>query len=140
MIRCAVSAVSDSLALVAETLFHLPGKVRRVNKLTLTRALPLLAVCHNPDISKNARIIEKLVGQADNRFESIVLNDPTANVALAASGVTRKQWRTVEDDADARTFAALFGRVVHLRDHVQQEKQSTVIDTRKARTETPAEA
>ena len=72
-------------ALVAEALLHLPGKVGAVDELHLARALLAFPVGDNPDVGGDAGIVEELVGQADDGLQHVVLDDPAADVALAAA-------------------------------------------------------
>ena len=56
-------------------------------------------------------------------------------------GVAGEERRAIEDDADARAFAAhRRGRGLHLRDHVEQEEQRAIIDARQAGAEAAVEA
>ena len=40
-------------------------------------------------------------GHGHNRFEPVVLDDPLADVALAAAGIAGEEGRPVEDDGDS---------------------------------------
>ena len=63
------------------------------------------------------------------------------NLALPRAGVPREQGRPVEDDGQAASaLARLRVHGLHLRHHVHQEQQRTVVDARQARTEAPREA
>lgn len=42
-----------------------------------------------------------MVGECNHGFQPIVLDDPLADIALAAASVAGEEWRTVKDDADA---------------------------------------
>ena len=85
----------------------------------------LLAVGEHPDVGGDAGVVEELVGQGDDGLQPVVLDDPLADVALAAAGIAGEQRRAVEDDADAA--AALLG-CAHLREHVLEEEQRAVVD------------
>jgi len=90
---------------------------------------------HN--IGGDAGVVEHVGGQGDDGFDQIVLQQVAANLRLARAGAAGKQWRAVEDDADAR---AAFTRVTHLADQVQEEQQRTVGHTRQAGAEATVEA
>jgi len=57
-----------------------------------------------------------------------VLEDEAADFALAAAGVPREERGAVHDDRDTR---AAFLRVLRVRQHVEEEKELAVADSRK---------
>jgi len=59
-----------------------------------------------------------------------LLDDPAADVALAAAGATGEESRAIEDDSRPRTGQILATRLVvgKLADHVQQEEQGAIVD------------
>jgi hypothetical protein len=71
------------LALVAQGLPHLLEQLDAVDELHLALAVVGLAVGHNPDVGVDARVVEHLVGQGDDGFEQVVLQQVAANLALA---------------------------------------------------------
>ena len=99
----------------------------RVDELDLALALGFLAVGEHPDVGGDAGVVEELVGQGDDGLQPVVLDDPLADVALAAAGVAGEERRAVEDDADA---AAAVLRRAHLGEHVLEEEQRAVVDAR----------
>src|SRR5437016_5920694 len=120
LIRLAGIPVADFVALVAEALAHLDKELTRVDELDLATARLLFPVGQKPQISGNACVVEELVRERDDRFEPIVLDDPSPDVAHAAAGVPGEQRRAVEYDADP---AAALVRRAHLRQHVLQEQK-----------------
>ena len=133
-VRSSICSWDSSVALVAEALAHLHEEPAPVDELYLPLPLRLLAVREHPDIGGDAGVVEKLIGQRHDRFQPVALDDPAADVALAAAGVAREQRRAVEDDGDA---AATFPGELHLRQHVLQEQQRAVVDPRQACAEAP---
>jgi hypothetical protein len=61
-----------------------------------------LAVGDHPDEGADAGVVEHLLGQGDDGFELVALDDPAADLALAAAGAAGEQRRAVEDDGGAR--------------------------------------
>ena len=51
----------------------------------------------HPDVGGNPRIVEKVVRQLYNRFEVIISDDVSTDVALTTARVTSKQGRAVVD-------------------------------------------
>ena len=121
--------VAEQMALVAEALRHLVPEVAGVDELDSATALLFLPVRQNPDVGGNAGVVEKLVGQGDNRLQPVVLDDPLADVGFAAPGVARKQRRAVEDDAQT---GSAFIDGPHLRNHVLEKEQRAVVDPRES--------
>ena len=120
------------LRLLPRLFFILTKKLARVDELDLALAPGLLAVGEHPDVGGDAGVVEELVGQRDDGFQPVVLDDPLADVALAAAGVAGEERRAVEDDADAA--AAILGSA-HLREHVLQKEERAVVDARQSRAE-----
>src|SRR5262245_49486384 len=58
-------------------------EVSRINELDLALAVLLLAVGDDPDVGADAGVVEHLLGQGDDGFEPVLLDDPLANLALA---------------------------------------------------------
>ena len=52
-----------------------------------------LAVGDDPDAGADAGVVEHLLGQSDDRFEPVVLQNPAADLALAGSGAAGEQRR-----------------------------------------------
>jgi hypothetical protein len=48
--------------------------------LDIAAPLGRFAIGDEPDVGVNARIVEQLVGESDDRIEPVVLDDPTAYV------------------------------------------------------------
>ena len=118
------------LRLLPRLFFILHEELAGVDELDLALALRLLAVGEHPDVGGDAGVVEELVGQGDDGLQPVVLDDPAADVALAAAGVAGEERRAVEDDADAA--AAVLGRA-HLGEHVLEEEQRAVVDARQCR-------
>ena len=76
------------------------------------------AVGEHPDVGGNAGVVKELFRQRDQRFEPVVLQNPAADLALAAAGIARKQRRAVHDNRDSRT--AFIDRL-HVREHVLEK-------------------
>ena len=75
-----------------------------------------------------------MIRQGDYGFQPVVFDDPLADVAFAIACLPRKQGGAVENNADAA--AAIFAWL-HLGDHMLQEQQRAIIDTRQASAEAP---
>ncbi len=87
------------------------------------------AVGQNPEVGGDAGVVEELVGQGDDRFEPVVLDDPTADFRFAAAGVAGEERGAIEDDGEAA--AALLG-IAHFREHVLKEEEGAVVHPRGA--------
>ena len=111
----------ELVALVAEALTHLHEELPPVDELHLALSPLFLAVGEHPDVCGDAGVVEELVWQRHDRLEPVVLDDPLADAALTAAGVTREQRRAVEDDGDTAPTAAVLGYGLHLRQHVLQK-------------------
>ena len=115
--------VGDLVTLVVEALLHLPEEARAVDELYPAAPLRRLAVRHEPDIGKDAGVVEKLVGQRHDGVEPVVLDDPAADVGRPRTGVAGKEWRAVENDGDLGTGPVFVPLLVgmHLGNHVLKE-------------------
>src|SRR5581483_8406701 len=113
-------AVADLVTLIAKALLHRNPHIARIDQLNLAAAWLRFPIRQNPQISRDAGVVEKLVGQSDDRFEPIVLDDPATDFRFAAASVAGEQRGTIENDADAA--AALF-RIAHLREHMLEKKE-----------------
>src|SRR6218665_2522491 len=96
-----VGRIADAAALVTQALFHRHPVVAGVDELHLALAVRLLAVGQRPDVSTDAGVVEKLLGERDDGLEPIVLDDPAADLRFAPASIPGEQRRAVEDDADA---------------------------------------
>ena len=123
------------LALRAEALAHLPPEARRVDELHLALALRGLAVRHDPDIGRNAGVVEHVGRQADDRLHKIVFQHVAPDFAFARSRAAGEERRAVEHDAEAR---AAVRRRAHLREQVHQKQHRAVRHARQAWPETAA--
>ena len=79
-------------------------------------------------------VVEQLIGQGDDAFEPVVLEDPAADLGLAGSGCAGEQRRTVEDDGEPDPPS----RPASSCDHVLQEQERAVVDPREAAPKRPA--
>ena len=122
----------DLAALVAEALAQRAPERRGVDELDAAAPPGPLAVGEHPHVGGDAGVVEELLGQGDERLEQVVLEDPAADLALAAARVAGEERRAVHDDGDPR---AALGRRPHVREHVQQEQELAVADARQARPE-----
>ncbi len=89
-----------------------------------------LAVGQHPDVGSDAGVVEEVERQGDDGLQPVVLDQPTADVALALAGVAGEQGGAVVDLGDA---AAQFGLGVHFRRHVGQEQHLAVAGARHQR-------
>ena len=80
-----------------------------------------LLVGENPDVGRNACIIENVVGQLDDGIHQVILYHVAADVALAAACITREKTGAVMNGGDARTLRLLVQwlHLVHLFQHEQ---------------------
>src|SRR5688500_10813234 len=97
----------------------------------------LLAVGNDPDVGQDARVVEHLIRQADDRVQVVVFDDPAPYLRLSGPRVSAKQRRAVEYDADAGAFVLW---LPHLANHVKEEQQCAVRDTRQTWTEAASKA
>ncbi len=72
-------------ALVAEAALHRRVTLARVDELDPALAVGGLAVADYPDEGADAGIVEHLLGQGDDGFEHVALDDPAPDLALAAA-------------------------------------------------------
>jgi hypothetical protein len=117
----------DLPALIAKAPAHLHPERGRVDQLHLALARRRLAVGDEPHVGRDPGVVEELLGQCDQRFEQVILQNESADLALAADGIAGEQRRAVHDDRDAR---AAFPGVLRVREHVQQEEQLAIADSR----------
>src|SRR5690606_5402610 len=78
-----------------------------IQELNLSFAALFLAVGDNPDVCADAGVVEHLLGQSDDRFQPIVLDEPLSNVALARAGASREHRRSAEDNGEAGSVLVL---------------------------------
>ena len=128
--------LAEGLALVAEALAHLLKHVHRVDELDLAFTRRELLVGDNPDIGGDAGVVEKLVRQGDDGLQPVILDDPASDFTLARACTPGEQWGAIEDHRKARGFAVL----MELGDHMLEEEEGAVRDTRQACTKTTLEA
>src|SRR6266566_2169431 len=132
--------LADLATLVAEATAHGNVKLARVEELDLALAALLLAVGDDPDIGADPGVVEHLLGQGDEGFEPVVLDDPLADVALARTRAAREKWRSAEHNRQARAvFVLLRQDRLEFADHVLQEQQRATVDARQASTKATGE-
>ena len=122
----------DLAAFGAQALSQQDPERRGVDELDLAAPLGPLPVREHPDVGGDPRVVEELLGQRDERLEQVVLQDPAADLALAAAGIAGEERRAVHDDGDPR---AALGRLLGVGKHVEQEQELAVADPRQARCE-----
>ena len=98
-------------ALAAETLAHLLVELARIDELHFAFAIFRLAIGDDPHIGRDACVVEHVGGQTDDRFNEIVLEHVSTNLALARTCATSEERRAVEHDAEA---TSAFFRWSHL--------------------------
>ncbi len=125
---------ADFVTLVAERLAHLLEEVDRVDELHLALPARGLSVRDDPQVGRDACVVEELIRQGDDRFEPIVFDDPLPDLALARARVPGEERRAIEDDREA---APAFVDRLHLREHVLEEEERAVVDAREAGAEAP---
>ena len=67
------ASVADLHTLVAQALTSLVVALAGINELYLALTLTALVLCHHPDVSGNAGIIEQVVGQLHDGLQPVVL-------------------------------------------------------------------
>ena len=82
----AVVRLAELAALVPQAAPHGHVELASVQKLDLALALSFLPVRDDPDVGPDAGVVEHLLGQGDDGFEPVVLDDPLADVAFAGAG------------------------------------------------------
>lgn len=88
-----------------------------------------LVVAENPDVGKDAGVVEELVGEHDDAIEPVIFENPAADLAFARTTIAVGEGGAVEDDGDAA--GAFFGRL-HFGEHGLEEKQGAVVGARHA--------
>ena len=111
--------VGKLAVLVAEVLAQGPVPVGGVDELHLAAAALRLAVAEHPDVGGDAGVVEHVERQGDNGLEPVVFDDPSADVALALSGVAGEEGAAVVHLSDA---AAERRVLLHLAQHVGEEE------------------
>ena len=129
--------VRQLLALGAEALAHLLPETAGVDQLQPALAVGGFAVGDDPDIGRDAGVVEHVGRQADDRLDQIVLQQIAANLALAAARAAGEQRRAIEHDAEPA--AAVLGRT-HLGNQMQQKQERAIADARQAGTEPAIES
>src|SRR6266516_4970955 len=119
----------DFTTFVAHAFAHLYPEICGIDELHFTSSLLLFAVGEHPDISGDACVVEKLLGQGYNGLKPIVLQYPAANLALTTASVACEERRAVHHDCYAAP--AFFG-VLHASEHVLEKEQLAVTDARGA--------
>src|SRR5438270_13938066 len=76
--------------LVSEAPSHLRPKTCGVDQLNFIPSFRRFAICQHPNIRCDAGIVEKLFGQRDQRFEPVVLENPSADLTFPATSIARK--------------------------------------------------
>src|SRR5579883_1767734 len=120
----------DFASFIAHAFAHRIPEIARIDKLNLSLALLSLTIRQHPHISRDPGIIEKLLGQSNNRLQPVVLQNPAPDLALPAASISGKERRTIHHNRDLRTFLI---RIVHMRQHDLQEEELSIADTRQAR-------
>ena len=77
--------LGEFVALVTEAAAHLLEHLPSVDELHFACTVRFFAVGQHPDIGGDAGVVEHLVGQGHNRLQPVVLDDPPADFAFAAS-------------------------------------------------------
>src|SRR5439155_5931296 len=68
--------LADLVAFVAQAPAHLDKEVTSVDELDLAAALRLLPIRQYPDVRRYSSVVEKLIGEPDDRLEPVVFDDP----------------------------------------------------------------
>ncbi len=105
-------------ALGAKALPHLAPERGGVDQLDEAPALLGFPVGDDPDVSGDARVVEHVRRQGDDRLDEIILQQVPSDLTLAAPSPTREQGRPVQDDAEA---APAIGSRAHLGQEVHEE-------------------
>ena len=71
------------LPLAAQTLPHLLPEAAGINQLNLAFPLGRLAVAQNPDVGADARVVEHVRWQGDDRLQQVVLQHIPPDLAFA---------------------------------------------------------
>ncbi|MCY1305563.1 hypothetical protein D9M70_553750 [compost metagenome] len=92
--------LGELAVLLAQVLAQLLVKVGGVYQLHFAAPLLILLVGQQPDIGSDASVVEQVVGQLDNGFEVVFLDEVAADVAFAPTCVPGEQGRTVVNGGD----------------------------------------
>ncbi|MNC38153.1 hypothetical protein D3C75_867450 [compost metagenome] len=82
--------IRELVALVAQALIHFLEMTGAVDQLHFALAMRRLLVGDDPDVGIDTGVVEHLVWQGDDGVQHVALDDPTANIGLARSCVTRE--------------------------------------------------
>ena len=99
-----------------------------VDELDLAFAFLPLVLGKNPDISRNARIVEQVRRQSDDSFNEVLFQKPAADLTFTGRCTARKERRPVFDDGVAAEM------VIHLVDGRLEEEHLHIPRTRQTRT------
>ena len=72
--------IREFLALFTQGFTHPLEKGGRIDQLHLVLASALLLVRQHPDVGENSGVVKHLIRQRDDRFQPVVLKDPTADL------------------------------------------------------------
>ena len=79
--------VGELAVFLAEVFAQWLEPLRRVDELDLALAMLGLAVGDHPDVGRDAGVVKHVERQRDDGFQPVILDDPTADVALALAGI-----------------------------------------------------
>jgi len=90
--------------------------------MSVDNSFGTFVVCNYSNIGTNAGVVKKLIGQCYYSFEPIIFYYPFANIAFATFRSTCKKWWAFKHNSDVRYI------VLHLRNHMLQEKQQAIVN------------
>ncbi len=115
--------IAELAVLLAQVLAQGPVPSGGVDQLHLALAMRGLAVGEHPDVGGDAGVVEHVERQGDDGLQPVVLDDPTADVALALPGVAGEERTAIVHLGDA---AAERGILLHLGELVREEKHLAI--------------
>jgi hypothetical protein len=80
--------ITDAAALVAEALLHLHPEGTCIDELDPPFARLLLPIGEHPEVGGDARVVEELFRERDNRFQPVILDNPPPDFTLSASRIS----------------------------------------------------
>src|SRR5690606_40100541 len=90
--------------------------------------LPPFPTRRSSDLGAYAGVVKHLLGQGDNGFQPVVLDDPAADFAFTAARATGKERRAIKDYANARARFFLVPGLIRLE--LRSEEHTSELQSR----------
>lgn len=117
----------EGAVFLAEVFAKLFVEVGGVDELDFAATGFGFVVAEDPDVGGDVGVVEDVVGQLDDGFEEVVLDEVLADVAGAAASIAGEESGAVVDGGDAAAGGCVL-EALHLADHLHEEEELVVID------------